>query len=117
MRRSLIPFAALAVLAAACSSPQEPSAPLADPVQLAPIEAGAEPVATVVDRVLPAVVNVTTDVFRADPSGGTEQGQGVGTGFIVRSDGVIVTNCHVVEGAHGSRSPHPRLSRSAIRRG
>ena len=101
MRRSLIPFAALAVLAAACSSPQEPSAPLADPVQLAPIEAGAEPVATVVDRVLPAVVNVTTDVFRADPSGGTEQGQGVGTGFIVRSDGVIVTNCHVVEG--GSR--------------
>ena len=60
-------------------------------------------------RVLPAVVNVTTDIFQA----GATTGQGVGTGFIVRSDGVIVTNCHVVEHAskitvftlrHGRRS-------------
>ena len=102
MRRTLISLVTLAALASACSlSDGTPTADLAEPAALPPIEAGREPVAAVVDRVLPAVVNVTTDVFRADPAGGTEEGQGVGTGFIVRSDGVIVTNCHVVEG--GSR--------------
>lgn len=101
MRRFLIAFASLAVLGAACSfsSGPEVRGGSAEPVTLPPLDPGAEPVAAVVERVLPAVVNVTTDVFRADPLGGSQQGQGVGTGFIVRRDGVIVTNCHVVEGA------------------
>jgi serine protease Do len=62
--------------------------------------AAKEPVVAVVKAALPAVVNVTTDLFQPNPFGGTpRQGRGVGTGFIVRSDGIIVTNCHVVEGA------------------
>ncbi len=46
----------------------------------------------VVERVLPAVVNVRTDIGR--PGRPPE-----GTGFIVDRDGVVVTNFHVVEGA------------------
>jgi S1-C subfamily serine protease len=100
----IVLVAVLAVTASACSvslgddaSTGDSATGLSSATSTEPIDAGKEPVAAVVDRVLPAVVNVTTDVYQADGS----SGQGVGTGFIVRDDGVIVTNCHVVEG--GSR--------------
>src|SRR5438132_13104313 len=65
-----------------------------------PYDANTDPVVQVVRRVSPAVVNVTTRTVSQDSLfGGTVTGKAVGTGFIVRSDGVIVTNCHVVEGA------------------
>jgi serine protease Do len=93
MRRLVIPLMFLAVLAASCSTSgggsTAPTQPVTPVVQLPPLDMGREPVAAVVDRVLPAVVNVTTDVFQANPLGGGSEGQ----------DGVIVTNCHVVEGA------------------
>jgi S1-C subfamily serine protease len=61
----------------------------------------------VVKRVTPAVVNVTTAVVQTDPFGGAQEGKGVGTGFVIRSDGVIVTNFHVVEGATNIRVTFP----------
>ena len=100
-RLLLIPLAIVAMAASACTVTygNGSAAPSAQIENLPSLPASAQPVEAVVRRVLPSVVSVTTDLFQADAFGGAQQGQGVGTGFIVRSNGIIVTNCHVVEGA------------------
>jgi serine protease Do len=57
--------------------------------------------------VTPAVVNVTTSIVETNPFGGAQEGKGVGTGFVIRSDGIIVTNFHVVEGATNIKVTFP----------
>ncbi len=96
-RRTLIPpILALSFLLAACtvsttaqpeSSTSVAAAPAADRVATSKGKVG---VVEVVDRVLPAVVNVVAE---------SDGGRGEGTGFIIRSDGIAVTNYHVVEQA------------------
>jgi len=105
----------LAVSAAACTgSPSNSGAQVArasDPPRSTTVAASRRTAITdAVAKVAPAVVTVQTEVVQrvqADPfeaffgGGGssTRSSAGLGTGFIIRPDGIIVTNAHVVAGA------------------
>ena len=105
------PIFALAVLAAACNSDSVPAA------QARQVSAANEQIdsqrrtaiTAAVQRVAPSVVTVQTETVERVPADFYEQffggrsgrrvSPGLGSGFIVRPDGVIVTNAHVVSGA------------------
>ncbi|HEX2068687.1 MAG TPA: trypsin-like peptidase domain-containing protein, partial [Actinomycetota bacterium] len=116
--RVLLPVVIAAALAlAACTPPQTDSTESPSPQSpspTAPANLSNDPIVRVVDRVAPAVVNITTQVLEVDPLGAIQQGRGTGTGFIVREDGIIVTNFHVVEGATRIRVVLPPPSRDTF---
>lgn len=83
-----------------------------DPAQVsdapppAPLQPGNNFIVNAADKVGPAVVRIDTVKRVLNPLGGLfgggpsiQQQQGQGSGFITRSDGVLLTNAHVVEGA------------------
>lgn len=85
------------MLLTGCTGGRVSVLPEAGPLSPLPsVDPGPDPIVRVVQAVRPAVVSVTTNVA-TDLGGGT--GQGTGTGFVVRTDGFVVTNFHVVEGA------------------
>jgi S1-C subfamily serine protease len=95
MDRRPILLALAALTLAGCSAKLTPTGAVSSPPEtpvspLPPVESST--VEEVVDRVLPAVVNVRSDIGQP---GRTPEG----TGFVIRPDGVVVTNYHVVEGA------------------
>jgi len=100
-------------LIAACSDARQTSAAqvtrTADEARTSVPASRRTAITEAVARVAPAVVTVQTEVVQrvaADPfeslfggRSGTQTSAGLGTGFIVRADGVIVTNAHVIAGA------------------
>ena len=110
-RPSLLGALLLAGLLSACSVGL-PGRRGGDPTRVsdAPPSAGLQPgnnfIVSAVEKVGPAVVRIDTVRRVVNPLGGLfgggpsiQQQQGQGSGFITRSDGVILTNAHVVEGA------------------
>jgi len=103
------------LLAAACeaSPPDSNAMPIArqTPVAAVSQDINASRRTAITDataRVAPAVVTIQTETVERVPVdpfgwffGGTQQrvSPGIGSGFIVRENGVIVTNAHVVQGA------------------
>ncbi|MFL5430757.1 MAG: trypsin-like peptidase domain-containing protein [Myxococcales bacterium] len=106
----------LAVLLGASAAAAAPAHPWTDaPASPSRPTAPPQSIATLVKTSMPAVVGivaVTARMGSSDPfhdflermygNGGPEHEQpvrGIGTGFFIRSDGLVVTNWHVVEGA------------------
>jgi S1-C subfamily serine protease len=81
-------------------SVQPPTAQPAPPVIAGPrvIEREESAIIRVVQQVRPAVVNINVRATVATPFGLNPQ-EGQGSGVIVRADGLILTNNHVVQGA------------------
>ncbi|HXT18825.1 MAG TPA: trypsin-like peptidase domain-containing protein [Gemmatimonadaceae bacterium] len=111
-RLSFSRFILLAVAIGCTRSPRESAAQTSGvnvPPNMQVSQSRQNALTAAVAKVSPSVVTVQTEVLEQAPQdpfdwlfGGRPQARtqaGLGTGFVVRNDGVIVTNAHVVAGA------------------
>ena len=107
-----LPVAALLGVLGGCTAPwaqkrpQVENARISDAAPTVSLQPTSNIIVAAVDKVGPAVVRIDTVKRTLNPLGGLfgqgpsiQRQQGQGSGFITRSDGVLLTNAHVVEGA------------------
>jgi serine protease Do len=110
--RSLTCLAAIACQGASSASSAAQSSTTSSPIDATTAAVSGSrrtAITAAVARVAPAVVTVQTEVVEHVPAdvfeqffggrSGTRAAAGLGSGFIIRPDGAIVTNAHVVAGA------------------
>jgi serine protease Do len=79
---------------------QKPSGLLADPVkQIEIIDKTDSPVTAIAEKVSPSIVGIQVNFRMQDWWFGVQESSGSGSGIIIRSDGYILTNNHVIESA------------------
>ena len=86
--------------------PDQGNVRISDAAPVPPLQPGNNVIVDAVAKVGPAVVRIDTTKRVINPLGGLfgrgptiQEQQGQGSGFITRSDGVLLTNAHVVDGA------------------
>ncbi|MFM7642304.1 MAG: trypsin-like peptidase domain-containing protein [Cyanobium sp.] len=108
----VVPAVALLAALSGCTGGWQPKGPVSEKLRIsdapaaAPLQPTSNVIVSAVDKVGPAVVRIDTIKRTLNPLGGLfgqgpsiQQQQGQGSGFITRSDGVLLTNAHVVDGA------------------
>lgn len=94
--RCLVAATVLTLAASAPAAAQSPSTPFVDSHGLDLVE---KRVIAVYDKVAPSVVNVTTQILQPSFFYGAVPAEGAGSGFVIDTQGHILTNYHVIQNA------------------